>query len=257
ALRFVNASEFGLTSGLHSLDDREVTRWRERIEVGNAYVNRATTGAIVRRQPFGGWKRSAFGSGAKAGGPNYVLSLGRWRDRADDLAAAEVLRRSRASYQQAWAEHFHQEHDPSQVLGESNILRYRPIRAMVVRAESTTPPHKLRQVEMAAAICGVPLSISLPVGQEIPMGLSGGATITTIVQENESELAQRIHTFERLRHLGAPTDELLTTAHAAHVPVIHEPVTTSGRLELRYYLREQAVSETRHRYGNVIKRDTE
>ncbi|MCB9156565.1 MAG: proline dehydrogenase family protein [Caldilineaceae bacterium] len=257
ALRFVNASEFGLTSGLHSLDDREVTRWRERIEVGNAYVNRATTGAIVRRQPFGGWKRSAFGSGAKAGGPNYVLSLGRWRDRADDLAAAEVLRRSRASYQQAWAEHFHQEHDPSQVLGESNILRYRPIRAMVVRAESTTPPHKLRQVEMAAAICGVPLSISLPVGQEIPAGLSGGATITTIVQESESELAQRVHTFERLRHLGAPTDELLTAAHAAHVPVIHEPVTTSGRLELRYYLREQAVSETRHRYGNVIKRDTE
>ncbi|MEZ4709698.1 MAG: bifunctional proline dehydrogenase/L-glutamate gamma-semialdehyde dehydrogenase [Caldilineaceae bacterium] len=252
AIRFVNASEFGLTSGLHSLDDREVTRWRERIEVGNAYVNRATTGAIVRRQPFGGWKRSAFGSGAKAGGPNYVISLGRWRDGADDLAPAEVLAHSRASYQQAWDAHFSQEHDPSQVLGESNVFRYRPIDVMIVRADAATPPHVLRQMEMAAAICGVPLAISLPVSMEVPAGLGNGETITTIVQESESALASRVHHFERLRHLGTPSRELLTAAHVAHVPVIRAPVTSSGRLELRHYLREQAVSETRHRYGNVI-----
>ncbi|MEZ4659377.1 MAG: hypothetical protein R2911_17600 [Caldilineaceae bacterium] len=47
----------------------------------------------------------------------------------------------------------------------------------------------------------------------------------------------------------------MTAAHVAHVPVIGAPVTTSGRLELRYYLREQAVSETQHRYGNIIRRD--
>ncbi|MEZ4659376.1 MAG: aldehyde dehydrogenase family protein [Caldilineaceae bacterium] len=203
AIRFVNDSEFGLTSGLHSLDDREVARWRERIEVGNAYVNRVTTGAIVRRQPFGGWKRSAFGSGAKAGGPNYVISLGRWRDRTDDLTPAEALARSKASYQQAWGEHFSQEHDPSQVLGESNVFRYRPIRAMLVRADATTPPHALRQVEMAAAICGVPLAISLPVNMEMPAGLGRGETVTTIEQESGA-LASRIQHFERLRHWERP-----------------------------------------------------
>ena len=45
------------------------------IEAGNLYVNRPITGAIVGRQPFGGWKASSVGPGAKAGGPNYVLQL--------------------------------------------------------------------------------------------------------------------------------------------------------------------------------------
>src|SRR6185295_272222 len=54
AIEYANGTDFGLTSGLHSLDDREVARWQARIEAGNLYVNRHTTGAIVRRQPFGG-----------------------------------------------------------------------------------------------------------------------------------------------------------------------------------------------------------
>ena len=79
AIDLANDQPFGLTSGLQSLDDREVARWMDRIEAGNLYVNRSTTGAIVGRQPFGGWKASSVGSGAKAGGPNYVLQLGHWR----------------------------------------------------------------------------------------------------------------------------------------------------------------------------------
>ena len=69
---------FGLTGGIQSLDPAEVDEWIARVEVGNAYVNRSITGAIVQRQPFGGWKRSSVGPGAKAGGPNYVRQLGRW-----------------------------------------------------------------------------------------------------------------------------------------------------------------------------------
>ena len=76
ALRHTQA--FGLTGGLHSLNNTEVQHWLERVQVGNAYVNRHTTGAIVRRQPFGGWKRSVVGPAAKAGGPSYVASLGHW-----------------------------------------------------------------------------------------------------------------------------------------------------------------------------------
>ena len=68
AIDLANDQPFGLTSGLQSLDDREVVRWMEGIEAGNLYVNRSTTGAIVGRQPFGGWKGSSVGPGAKAGG---------------------------------------------------------------------------------------------------------------------------------------------------------------------------------------------
>src|SRR5262249_20617997 len=79
AIALANAVPFGLTGGIHTLDDREIARWKDQIQVGNAYVNRPITGAVVRRQPFGGWKASNVGPGAKAGGPNYVLQLGPWR----------------------------------------------------------------------------------------------------------------------------------------------------------------------------------
>ena len=79
AIALANATPFGLTSGIQTLDDREIARWVDRIDAGTLYVNRPITGAIVGRQPFGGWKASSVGPGAKAGGPNYVLQLGRWR----------------------------------------------------------------------------------------------------------------------------------------------------------------------------------
>jgi len=108
AIAVQNSSAFGLTGGIHSLDPAEVDHWTDEVEVGNAYVNRAITGAIVQRQPFGGWKLSSVGPGAKAGGPNYVAQLGTWR-RVDeiDLAAAA------ASDAEAWASEFSVDHDPT------------------------------------------------------------------------------------------------------------------------------------------------
>jgi RHH-type proline utilization regulon transcriptional repressor/proline dehydrogenase/delta 1-pyrroline-5-carboxylate dehydrogenase len=70
--------------------------------------------------------------------------------------------------------------------------------------------------------------------------------------ETEEALAQHIGDYERLRHLGEPSEALLRAAHAAHVPLLRDPVTRNGRLELRYYLREQAMTETLHRYGNIM-----
>ena len=77
AIDWQNQPAYGLTAGLHALDPAEIAWWRDRVEAGNLYVNRGITGAIVQRQPFGGWKRSVVGPGAKAGGPNYVASLRR------------------------------------------------------------------------------------------------------------------------------------------------------------------------------------
>ncbi|NUL45874.1 bifunctional proline dehydrogenase/L-glutamate gamma-semialdehyde dehydrogenase [Cellulosimicrobium funkei] len=80
AIELVNAVDYGLTSGIHSLDPDEIGTWLETVNAGNLYVNRGITGAIVRRQPFGGWKRSAVGAGTKAGGPHYLHGLGSWTD---------------------------------------------------------------------------------------------------------------------------------------------------------------------------------
>ncbi len=78
AIEYQNASAYGLTAGIHSLEPTEVSIWLDEVEAGNLYVNRGITGAIVRRQPFGGWKRSTVGASAKAGGPNYLATLGTW-----------------------------------------------------------------------------------------------------------------------------------------------------------------------------------
>src|SRR4030095_4088748 len=91
AVDLANAQPFGLTSGIQTLDDREIARWGDRIEAGQLHVNRPITGAIVGRQPFGGWKASSVGPGAKAGGPNYVLQLAHWRQATLPAGADEAL----------------------------------------------------------------------------------------------------------------------------------------------------------------------
>ncbi|HVK57501.1 MAG TPA: aldehyde dehydrogenase family protein, partial [Candidatus Kapabacteria bacterium] len=81
AIEFVNATGYGLTSGLHSLDEREHELWKSRILAGNLYINRGTTGAVVLRQPFGGMGKSCVGPGMKAGGPNYVAQFLQFEER--------------------------------------------------------------------------------------------------------------------------------------------------------------------------------
>ena len=126
-----NDSAFGLTGGLQSLDPDEIDRWLERVEVGNAYVNRHTTGAIVRRQPFGGWKRSVVGPTAKAGGPNYVDTLVRWHDTGVDIDMVA------ADFRQWMRDIGHRDHDPTGLAAERNVLRYRPLSgAVLVRCGS-------------------------------------------------------------------------------------------------------------------------
>ncbi|HUR46053.1 MAG TPA: bifunctional proline dehydrogenase/L-glutamate gamma-semialdehyde dehydrogenase, partial [Candidatus Saccharimonadales bacterium] len=75
AISLVNQTGYGLTSGLESLDEREWDYWQEHVHAGNLYINRVTTGAVVLRQPFGGFGKSVFGPGMKAGGPNYVAQF--------------------------------------------------------------------------------------------------------------------------------------------------------------------------------------
>lgn len=269
AIAIQNSNDFGLTGGLHSLDEAEIAKWRASVEVGNAYINRVTTGAIVRRQPFGGWKNSAVGPGTKAGGPNYVSGFARWQQTAlpmlrgkpadsvadllarclavlSDDASREQLRASAESYAYWWQREFSVEHDPSQVRGEANHLRYRPRKTFVLRADESAPsPLAVMQVVVAAATCGVDLELSSPrpMAWNIP-GLSW-------IMEDETSLAKRLSARQHggLRLLAAPSESLLRAANEANLPVHDEPVLANGRLELLHYLREQAISETRHRHG--------
>jgi 1-pyrroline-5-carboxylate dehydrogenase len=70
ALDVANGTEFGLTGGLYSNDEDRLERAKRDFHVGNLYLNRKITGALVGIQPFGGFNMS--GSNAKAGGPDYL-----------------------------------------------------------------------------------------------------------------------------------------------------------------------------------------
>lgn len=71
AIRIANTTEFALTGSVYSRSPRNLKFARQHFKVGNLYVNRNCTGAIVNRQPFGGYKMS--GTGTKTGGPGYLL----------------------------------------------------------------------------------------------------------------------------------------------------------------------------------------
>jgi RHH-type proline utilization regulon transcriptional repressor/proline dehydrogenase/delta 1-pyrroline-5-carboxylate dehydrogenase len=73
ALRIANAPQYKLTGGIYSRKPAHLERAKREFRVGNLYVNRGITGALVGRQPFGGFGMSGVGS--KAGGRDYLLQF--------------------------------------------------------------------------------------------------------------------------------------------------------------------------------------
>jgi RHH-type proline utilization regulon transcriptional repressor/proline dehydrogenase/delta 1-pyrroline-5-carboxylate dehydrogenase len=73
AIAAANNTTFALTGGIYSRTPSHIEMAQEQFEVGNLYINRTITGAIVARQPFGGFRLSGVGS--KAGGPDYLLQF--------------------------------------------------------------------------------------------------------------------------------------------------------------------------------------
>ncbi len=73
SLAIANGTRYALTGGFYSRSPANIQRVRREFRVGNLYINRKITGALVDRQPFGGFKMSGIGS--KAGGPDYLLQF--------------------------------------------------------------------------------------------------------------------------------------------------------------------------------------
>ena len=183
AFALMNQTVYGLTAGLHSLDERECLVWKEQVEAGNCYINRTMTGAIVQRQPFGGCKESSFGKGHKAGGPNYLTQFMHAIQKALPMQCgmpnAEVNTLSQAvlhlfsekdkvlweaslgSYAFYWKNYFSQAHDPSLVKGEDNFLCYRPHAKVILRGQKGDSWIDLFRVVAAAWTCGTLIEISV------------------------------------------------------------------------------------------------
>ncbi|WP_346843813.1 bifunctional proline dehydrogenase/L-glutamate gamma-semialdehyde dehydrogenase [uncultured Rothia sp.] len=289
AIELQNATDYGLTAGLHSLDSGELKLWLSKVQAGNLYVNRGITGAIVQRQPFGGWKKSTVGSGTKAGGPNYLTALTDWESKESQSTASptsvavrevigavrepssvdqselEFLLRSASSDSLAWNSEFGIGHDPSQLGVERNILRYVP-QAVQVRADSDASTHSVVRVLLAGLAAGAPVYLST--AKPLPVAASGalenhGVKITV---ESDAEYrqwlskqAQRdVREFEggplegsRIRLVGSDAVGIFEALGGRpDIAVYTQPVTEAGMIEMLPFLKEQAVSITAHRFGN-------
>jgi RHH-type proline utilization regulon transcriptional repressor/proline dehydrogenase/delta 1-pyrroline-5-carboxylate dehydrogenase len=285
AIELQNATDFGLTAGIHSLAPAEVSQWLENVDAGNLYVNRGITGAIVRRQPFGGWKRSTVGTSAKAGGPNYLMTLGSWQplevDPGEDLTlegmsdeVARVIKRAQAGLeflefdrvrlaavrdQKAWASEFGVARDVSGLGVERNVFRYRPVPVTLRLAEGGSMGDLARLI-VAGTRAGSALVVSSAVALPTPLielfgALDSPSLVQSVVVESDTRWHARLVAGElqttRIRLIGGDASALAAVVGGnPDIAIYGGPVTTAGRVELLTFLHEQAVSITAHRFGN-------
>lgn len=282
ALELMNLTPYGLTAGIHSLDEREQQRWLNKVEAGNCYINRTMTGAIVQRQPFGGCKDSSFGKGAKAGGPNYLTQLmhaKQWlfpKEREQENSRLSKIKRtlfeekvlfdfsiwdaSIGSYSYYWKYYFSKKQDPSLVLGQDNFQCYVPHSIITFRIQKWDLVEDYMRVVGAALICKTILEIS--VEDNAAAHLLSYLSLPSswvVLHETEKEFKDRIvqGNIKRARLLKAPSLDL-KKAFSNHACNLHiAPVLANGRLELLHYLREVNISHDYHRYGNLGERENE
>lgn len=293
AIDLVNQTGYGLTSGLESLDHREQARWKERVFAGNLYLNRGTTGAIVLRQPFGGMGKSALGPGLKAGSLEYVSQFMTIKDTAHPPIPAisgdhrllqiaqewqrlllwgklgeyrEDLERTISAVHSCLAEQercFGCEQDFFHLRGQDNILRWRPIKQLMVRLHPDDSLFETLTRAAAALIAGCSVQLSLP--PELANSVTAffenryGREFlrdVTVLRQSDEQVAGVVTDTRRLRYAAADRVPASVYAEAAKTGayIARTPVCTDGRIELLQYYQQQSICDNYHRYGNLGER---
>ncbi len=244
AVKLVNSLDYGLTSGVQTLDEKEQRYWRDNVEAGNLYINRGITGAIVNRQPFGGMKLSAFGGGTKAGGPNYVAQFMVITDKKNAVKDWE------RSYREALKKEFTQPRDWNHCIGEQNLFRYLPVKTMGLRVFEGDSLDDIKKVVKAAELIGTNLTISIDANN--PLVGDVKSLGVPVVTESLDAFIKDIKKYERLRTVTDKVPHELWQAAADNDRYIAslKPMN-EGRLELINYIKEQSITYEYHRYGSM------
>ena len=249
AVDLVNGLDYGLTSGLQSLDEQEQRFWKNHVLAGNLYINRGITGAIVNRQPFGGMKLSAFGPGLKAGGPNYVAQFMTITDKVGTTTDF------RTSYAEWYEREFrHPRNIQPKIRGEQNVFRYLPLTegGMVLRLFGDETKEQVEMVCLAAQTVGTPLTVSADDGNAL---LDAARTFgAKTVNENLAAFCESIKKYERIRTISTEVPDIVFQAAANYDKYIAQALPVhDGRIELIHYIKEQSISNEYHRYGSQIE----
>jgi len=282
AIELQNAVPYGLTAGLHSLDHEEIDYWLDTVQAGNLYLNKGITGAIVQRQPFGGWKRSSVGGGGKAGGPNQLLGLVHWSplpvepgvdialtgvgDAVTALIEAatsdlpyegfEFVRHAARSDEEAWQTEFGVSKDVAGLVVERNVFRYRPASVVLRRSEVGSTSELVRLIA-AALRCDSPTVVSTATPLSSALIAHLARLEIEVSLEDDTQFEGRVARGElsgtRLRLSGGTAEQFLAVADGDPSLTVYDgEVTAAGRVELLPFLLEQSISASAHRYGTPI-----
>jgi RHH-type proline utilization regulon transcriptional repressor/proline dehydrogenase/delta 1-pyrroline-5-carboxylate dehydrogenase len=282
ALKIQNGTEFGLTAGIHSLNTEEIKNWLDKIDAGNLYVNRGITGAIVERQPFGGFKRSAVGYGLKAGGRNYLLQFGHFEDSGEVTVDTELklyggweemlhlvepdkldwLHQAIRS-DSYWHKNLYQPKslDSGSLEVEGNYHRYLPsdTKKIIIRVSGNATKAELVRVLIATAEVGFTLSIhpafqtNHQLTDDLLAELRGIDWGRFAIQTEDEFVAaiDKVSSGTKLFIVGAKEAQIDILEANPDLCVINTPVTKSGRAMQLAFFREQSISITQHRFGAI------
>jgi RHH-type proline utilization regulon transcriptional repressor/proline dehydrogenase/delta 1-pyrroline-5-carboxylate dehydrogenase len=281
AVDIVNATGYGLTSGIESLDEREVEYWKNNTKAGNLYINRGTTGAIVTRQPFGGMGKSAIGAGRKVGIFNYVTQfmdfkeiskpkistrynndLTRFIEKAkqsnknkEDFEKLEIALQS---YLDNFTHEFSLEKDYCKVRGEDNLFKYLPIKNVLIRVSKDDSIFEAVSRILAARVAKTHFRVSIDNNEEVFNFLekSKAELFTardTMAKEEDSQFLQALANYERVIYsdIAKVPSSVFEKAAQSLTFIIRAKPMMEGRLELLNYFIEQSISHSFHRYGNI------
>jgi RHH-type proline utilization regulon transcriptional repressor/proline dehydrogenase/delta 1-pyrroline-5-carboxylate dehydrogenase len=279
-IQLVNSTGYGLTSALESLNDEEQLIWKNGVEAGNLYINRPSTGAIVERQPFGGMNKSAFGTGIKAGGLNYIYQFGDFTNKPEDNRSVKTYDLTKFSdynlreiekdliasgnreiaavlhnYVEIYANYFAQEIDYQKIPGQSNVTRFLRLPNFAIRMNQEASLKDVISVIIAAKICAKEISVSFESDSSVAAIEKISKAIlwrTDVKVESAEEFANRMEVFKRVRVVGKKDGNFLKEKAAkSGLAIISDEVSYLGRVELLNYLQEQSVSNNYHRFGYI------
>jgi RHH-type proline utilization regulon transcriptional repressor/proline dehydrogenase/delta 1-pyrroline-5-carboxylate dehydrogenase len=279
AVKIANSTQYGLTAGLESLDEDEITYFKQKMSAGNLYINKPTTGAIVLRQAFGGYKKSAVGKGLKAGGLNYVSAFMeisnqayedldwtfRWQEKWLEIIHNEGLqlenfKRFAKSIDYWYQNLFKVKTDYFGLKGEYNFSVYKKFKRVVLRLNGQENWEEILKMLLIQQICKLNLIISVPENCSAQwlkkLEYYTKLFALELRMETEENVLEYVSYKHRLRYLSPLYTENMVKnyAHQNGIYIANEPILNLGRIELLNYFKEQSISHSYHRYGNLMGR---
>ena len=225
AVDWQNSVPYGLTAGIQSLNEKECEYWIENVEAGNLYVNRTTTGAVVDRHPFGGWKKSSFGPTAKTGGSHYVSMFREYQ-------LVENIESLKYEFKLTWEEIGNKSIKLGDTASERNFKRYVPHKSVLLVTEEDFSKDLENFIFWISDLLNINIKI---ISQE-----------TLLSPDSNLDLSL----FEKIRWI-ARSHEIPTQIFNSGATVDERGLSQNGKQELLCWVKEQSISITNHRYGNI------